>query len=280
MAQKGALTVLLDFLGFEEQQIHSSLVKQLIRPIFMRTRKKDKEEGIQQFRQLLLQIESENESNMRNTEIKEQLMFIALTIFLVITTAELAKFHRANDISQSDAELKNWAIKSEELLNFSELEKLRDPDDLSTGIRQLIQKSGIDKKYSLTSIPSDKITTLLSKRISSSAADRFIHHSEVASTFRRYFDRNSNDCARKLIAGISRVTENELEEERECAEQLGLPGNNKSQATFQQCSPIKQRFGTYSPGGRSQPGGICGSIRRGYQLLLCPTSFIQCSPSN
>ncbi|KAA6380481.1 MAG: hypothetical protein EZS28_023995 [Streblomastix strix] len=103
--QKGALPELLDFLGYEEQQIHSSLVKQLIRPIFMRTRKKEKIQEIQQFRQLLLQNESEYESNMKNAETKEQLMFSALTIFLVFTTAGLAKLHRAYIISQSDAEL-------------------------------------------------------------------------------------------------------------------------------------------------------------------------------
>ncbi|KAA6381218.1 MAG: hypothetical protein EZS28_023254, partial [Streblomastix strix] len=134
--------------------------------------------------------------------------------------------------------------------------------------------------YSLTSIRSATITILLNKGISSSAADRFTHHSEVESTVRRYFNRNSNDDARKLIVRINSETENELEEERECAEQLGLPVVNKSQGTFQQCTPINQWCCTYPPGGRSQPGGICGSLLRGHQLLLYLTSIIQCSPSN
>ncbi|KAA6378117.1 MAG: hypothetical protein EZS28_026359 [Streblomastix strix] len=114
---------------------------------------------------------------------------------------------------------KNCAIKSEELCNFNESEMLRDTNDLSKGIRQLLQKSGIVEEYSVTSIRSAIITTLLNRGISSSAIDRFTHNSEVASTVQRYYDRNNNDEARKLIAGISSETENELEEERESAEQ-------------------------------------------------------------
>ncbi|KAA6367379.1 MAG: hypothetical protein EZS28_037093, partial [Streblomastix strix] len=41
-----------------------------------------------------------------------------------------------------------------------------------------------------------------------------------------------NDEARKLIAGICSETENDLEEERECAEQLGLPVVNKLKEPF------------------------------------------------
>ncbi|KAA6359982.1 MAG: hypothetical protein EZS28_044491 [Streblomastix strix] len=227
----------------------------------MRIRKKENEEEIWQLCQLLLQIESGYENYLKNTVTKEQIMFTALTIFMVFTTARLAELHRAYVISQCNAELiiettilkqlqrivryrlkkadnakifpifwwnawiqhreKNWTIKSEELWNFNESEKLRDPDDLSRGIRQLMQKSGIYRKYSVISIRSATITTLLNRGISSSAIDRFTHNSEVASTVQRYYDRNNNDEARKLIAGISSETENELEEERGSAEQLG-----------------------------------------------------------
>ncbi|KAA6355457.1 MAG: hypothetical protein EZS28_049016, partial [Streblomastix strix] len=58
LAPKGALAVLLGFIVYEEQQIHSSLVIQFIRPVVMRTRKKEKQEEIWQLSQLLLQIES------------------------------------------------------------------------------------------------------------------------------------------------------------------------------------------------------------------------------
>ncbi|KAA6377891.1 MAG: hypothetical protein EZS28_026581 [Streblomastix strix] len=105
LAQIGALAVLLGFLGYKEYKIHSSLVKQLIRPIVMRTRKKEKEDEIWQLSQLLLQIESEYESYMKNTKTKEQIMFTALTIFIVFTTARLAELYRAYVISQSNAEL-------------------------------------------------------------------------------------------------------------------------------------------------------------------------------
>ncbi|KAA6355740.1 MAG: hypothetical protein EZS28_048733, partial [Streblomastix strix] len=92
--------------------------------------------------------------------------------------------------------------------------------------------SGLDKKYSVTSIRSATITTLLNGGISSSALDRFTHHSEVASTVRKYYDRNNNEEVRMLIPRISSETENELEEEQECAEQLGLPVVNKLKEPF------------------------------------------------
>ncbi|KAA6378116.1 MAG: hypothetical protein EZS28_026358 [Streblomastix strix] len=86
LAQRGALAVLLGFLDYEEQQIHSSLVIQFIRPVFIRTRKKDKEE-IWQLSQLLPQIESKYESYTKNAVLKEQIMFTDLTIFMVFATA-------------------------------------------------------------------------------------------------------------------------------------------------------------------------------------------------
>ncbi|KAA6381308.1 MAG: hypothetical protein EZS28_023162 [Streblomastix strix] len=203
----------------------------------MRTWKKEKEEEIWQLSQLLLQIESEYESYMKNATTREQKMFTALTISIVFTTARSAEIHRAYVIFKSNAELiiETTILKQpRRIVQFKlmKAENLRDPNDLSRGIRQLVQKSGIDKKYSVTSIRSATITTILNTGISSSAVDRFTHHSEVASTVRKYYDRNNNDEARKLIAGISSEIENELEEERECAEQMGLPIFNKLKGLF------------------------------------------------
>ncbi|KAA6374299.1 MAG: hypothetical protein EZS28_030175 [Streblomastix strix] len=99
-----ALVVLLKFIGYSEQQIHSDPVKQLMRKIRMRLRQIDKEKQILDLDILLDYVKSQVPLLEQNLLTIQQRRAIAATLLIVFTIAKLAELHRAALLSTSDDE--------------------------------------------------------------------------------------------------------------------------------------------------------------------------------
>ncbi|KAA6372709.1 MAG: hypothetical protein EZS28_031765 [Streblomastix strix] len=214
--QRCALAVLLKFMGYSEQQIHTDL-------------------------QNLLSI--------------EQRSAIAATLVMVFTVARLAELHRAVLFNTSEDEyiiqttilkspkriaefkickipdericplrwFKSWFAdreqdipnKAQELWRISHAERYIQAYDLCKAIRAVMQSSGISKTYLVTSIRAAAITKLLKYNVSSVKVDRFTHHSYTASTERQYYDKNNNVEAREVLGQTEEELDNEEDEEQE-----------------------------------------------------------------
>ncbi|KAA6382866.1 MAG: hypothetical protein EZS28_021606, partial [Streblomastix strix] len=253
--QRCALAVLLKFIGYSEQQIHSYLVKQLMRKIRMELRQTDKEKPIWDLDILLNYIKAQVPLLEQNALVIQQRRAIAATLVMVFTVARLAELHRATLLSTPDDEyiiqttilkssqriaefkicnipdericslrwFKSWFAdrepnipnKAQELWRVSHAEKYILADDLSKAIRTVMQSAGISKTYSVTSIRAAAITKLLKHNVSSVKVDRFTHHSDTASTVRQYYDKNNNVEAREVHGQMEEELDNEEDEEQE-----------------------------------------------------------------
>ncbi|KAA6384048.1 MAG: hypothetical protein EZS28_020423, partial [Streblomastix strix] len=253
--QRCALAVLLKFMRYSEQQIHSDLVKQLMRKIRMRLRQTDKEKQIWDLDILLNYIKQQVPLLEQNLLSIQQRRAIAATLAMVFTVARLTELHRAVLLSTSEDEciiqttilkspqritefkickipdericplrwFKSWikAIepntpnKAEELWRISHAERYIQADDLSKAIRAVMQSAGISKTYSVTSIRAAAITKLLKHNVSSVKVDRFTHHSETVSTVKQYYDKNNNVEAREVLGQTEKELDNEEDEEQE-----------------------------------------------------------------
>ncbi|KAA6321320.1 MAG: hypothetical protein EZS28_054568, partial [Streblomastix strix] len=85
-----------------------------------------------------------------------------------------------------------------------------------------MQKAGIARGFTVTSVRSATITKLINMGANATAVDRFTHHSDVASTVRQYYDKNNNDKVRALIAEVKEENAGESESEIEAEEELCL----------------------------------------------------------
>ncbi|KAA6392261.1 MAG: hypothetical protein EZS28_012210 [Streblomastix strix] len=253
--QRCALAVLLKFMGYSEQQIHSDLVKQLMRKIRMRLRQTDKEKQIWDLDILLNYIKQQVPLLEQGLLSIQQRRAIAATLVMVFTVARLAELYRATLLSTSDDEyiiqttilkspqriaefkickipdericplrwFKSWFAerepdipnKAQELWRISQTERYIQADDLSKAIRAVMQSAGISKTYSVTSIRAAAITKLLKFNVSSVKVDRFTHHSDTASTVRQYYDKNNNVEAREVLGQTEEELDNEEDEEQE-----------------------------------------------------------------
>ncbi|KAA6389906.1 MAG: hypothetical protein EZS28_014568 [Streblomastix strix] len=253
--QRCALAVLLKFMGYSEQQIHSDLVKQLMRKIRMRLRQTDKEKQIWDLDILLNYIKQQVPLLEQNFLTIEQRRAIAATLVMVFTVARLAEPHRAVLLSTSEDEyiiqttilkslkkivefmickipdericpprwFRSWFSDREpnilnkalELWRISHVDRSIQAADLSKAIRAVMQSAGINKTYSVTSIRAAAITKLLKHNFSSVKVDRFTHHSDTASTVRQYYDKNNNDEAREVLGQTEEELDNEEDEEQE-----------------------------------------------------------------
>ncbi|KAA6403728.1 MAG: hypothetical protein EZS28_000747 [Streblomastix strix] len=253
--QRCALAVLLKFIGYSEQQIHSDLVKQLMRKIRMRLRQTDKEKQIWDLDILLNYIKQQVPLLEQGLLTVQQRRAIAATLVMVFTVARLAELHRATLLSTSDDEyiiqttilkspqriaeykickipeericplrwLKSWFAdrqpgipnKAQELWRISHAERYIQADDISKAIRAVMISAGISKTYSVTSIRAAAITKLLKHNVSSVKVDRFTHHSDTASKARQYYDKNKNIKAREVLGQTEEELDNEEDEEQE-----------------------------------------------------------------
>ncbi|KAA6359013.1 MAG: hypothetical protein EZS28_045460, partial [Streblomastix strix] len=183
--QRCALAVLLKFMGYSEQQIHSDLVKQLMRKIRMRLRQIDKEKQIWDLDILLNYIKQQVPLLEQGLLSVQQRRAIAATLVMVFTVARLAELHRATLLSTLDDEyiiqttilkspqriaefkickipdericplrwFKSWFAvrepdipnKAQELWRISQTERNIQADDLSKAIRAVMQSAGISK---------------------------------------------------------------------------------------------------------------------------------------
>ncbi|KAA6365508.1 MAG: hypothetical protein EZS28_038966, partial [Streblomastix strix] len=170
--QRCALAELLKYMGYPEQQIHSDLVKQLMRKNRMRLRY----------------------NRLRETDLGRT---IAATLVMVFTVAGLSELHRAVLLSTSEDEyviqttilkspqriaefkickipddricplrwFKSWFAdrepdipnKAQELWRISHAERYIQADDLSKAIRAVLSSAGISKTFSVTSISAASI---------------------------------------------------------------------------------------------------------------------------
>ncbi|KAA6397162.1 MAG: hypothetical protein EZS28_007313 [Streblomastix strix] len=235
-----ALAVLHKFMGYSEQQIHSDLVKQLMRKIRIRLGQTEKEKEIWDLDILLTHIKSRA---------------IAATLVVVLTVARVVELNRATLFSTSDdeyiiqitilqsqqriVEFKIRKIpdegicplrwfksrfayrepmipnKAQELWRISHAEKYIQADDLSTAIGAVMQFAGFSKIYSVTSIRVASITKLIKHNISRVHVDRFTRHSDTASTVRQYYDKNNNIEAREILGQTEEELDNEEDDEQE-----------------------------------------------------------------
>ncbi|KAA6361891.1 MAG: hypothetical protein EZS28_042583, partial [Streblomastix strix] len=253
--QRCALAVLLKFMGYSEQQIHSDLVKQLMRKIRMRLRQTDKEKQIWDLDILLNYIKAQVPLLEQNVLTIQQRGAIAASLVIVFTVARLAELHIVTLLSTSNDEyiIQTTVLKSpqritefkickipderiyplrwfkslfadrepdipnkaQELWRISYAEKYIEADDLSKAIRAVMQSAGISKTYSVTSIRAAAITKFLKHNVSSVQVDRFTHYSDTVSTVRQYYDKNNNVEAREVLGQTEEELDNEEDEEQE-----------------------------------------------------------------
>jgi hypothetical protein len=100
-SQRTATAVLLRFLGYQEEEVHSPLVALLMRPINLRTRHKDKESEIWELSMLLDYICTLVPRLESNQFTELEIMFVSLTLTMVFTVARLAELNRMT-ISRQD----------------------------------------------------------------------------------------------------------------------------------------------------------------------------------
>ncbi|KAA6401076.1 MAG: hypothetical protein EZS28_003397 [Streblomastix strix] len=171
--QRCALAVLLKFKGHSEQQIHSDLVKQRIRKIKMSLRQID----------------------------KEKQRAIAARLVIVFTVAKLAELHRvtlldaSNDeyiiqttilqTSQRIAEFKIYKISDKKICSLRQFKSWfadREPN-IRNKVQELWSISNFEKY-----IQADDLSKAIRAVIVQ--VDRFTHHSDIASTVGKYYDKN------------------------------------------------------------------------------------------
>ncbi|KAA6374920.1 MAG: hypothetical protein EZS28_029554 [Streblomastix strix] len=277
---RGALAVLLSFIGYKEEEVHSKLVGQLMKPVLMRTRHKDREIEQWDLKMLLEQIINEEVELLQSNLSFEEIMAISLILRMIFIVARLAELFRATLINETEKEItfetvilkkpsriielkiKNaldqricpvrwWNVqyknRDKDLIptigyfwNTSKLNKTNSPDSLSKGIRSLMQKAGIARGANATAI------------------DRFTHHSDVASTVRQYYDKNGtftyqqldNDNMGALIAEVKEESTGESESEIQAEEELGL-ADHKPGTRVLSTQRVQQTKGelTFSGGG-------------------------------
>ncbi|KAA6395725.1 MAG: hypothetical protein EZS28_008746 [Streblomastix strix] len=228
---RGALAVFLSFRGYKEEKVHSKLVAQLMKPVLMRTRHKHRE--IEQWDQnvLLELIVKEEVELLRRTLSIEETMTISLTSCMIFTVARLAELFRATLINETEKEITLETVILKKPSRIIELKLKKALDQricpvrwwkacLSKGIRSLMQKAGIARGFTVTSVRSATITKLINMGANATAVDRFTHHSDVASTVRQYYDKNNNDKLRALIAEVKEESAGESESEIEAEEEL------------------------------------------------------------
>ncbi|KAA6359194.1 MAG: hypothetical protein EZS28_045279 [Streblomastix strix] len=102
---RGALAVLQSFIGYKEEQVHSKLVAQLIKPVLMRTRHKDREIEQWDLNRLLEQITKEEVELLQSNLSLEEIMTISLTLCMTFTVARLAELFRATLINETEKEI-------------------------------------------------------------------------------------------------------------------------------------------------------------------------------
>ncbi|KAA6373257.1 MAG: hypothetical protein EZS28_031215 [Streblomastix strix] len=126
--QRCALTVLLKFMGYSEQQIHSDLVKQLMRKIRMRLKQTDKENQIWDLDILLNYIKQQVPSMEQNLLSIQQRRAIVATLAMVYTVARLAELHRAVLLSTSEDEyiIQTMIMKSPQRIDEFKICKISD----------------------------------------------------------------------------------------------------------------------------------------------------------
>ncbi|KAA6392518.1 MAG: hypothetical protein EZS28_011956 [Streblomastix strix] len=259
---RGALAVLLSFIEYKEEEVHSKLVAQLMKPVLMRTRHKDREIEQWDLNLLLEQIVKEEVELLQSNLPLEEIMTISLTLCMIFTVARLAELFRSTLINETEKEItletvilkkpsriielklkkaldqricpvrwwnawynnrdKDFNPTTGYLWNTSKLSRTNSPDSLSKGIRSLMQKAGIARGFTVTSVRSATITKLINMGANATAVDRFTHHSDVTSTVRQYYDKNNNDKVRALIAEVKEESASESESEIEVEEELGL----------------------------------------------------------
>ncbi|KAA6387117.1 MAG: hypothetical protein EZS28_017358, partial [Streblomastix strix] len=273
---RGALAVRLSFIGHKEEEVHSTLVAQLMKPVLMRTRHKDREIEQWDLNIFLEQITKEEVELLRSNMSIEEIMTISLTLCMILTVARLAELFRATLINETKKEItletvilkkpsriielklkkalnqricpvrwwKAWYNNRDKdlnpttgyLWNTSKLNRTNSQDSLSKGIRSLMQKAGIARGFTVTSVRSATISKLINMGANATAVDRFTHHSDVA----------NNDKVRALIVEVKDESAGESESEIEAEEELGLanhtPGtmglSPKEESELHLCLPV------------------------------------------
>ncbi|KAA6365093.1 MAG: hypothetical protein EZS28_039379 [Streblomastix strix] len=97
---RGALSVLLSFIGYKEEEVHNKLEEQLKKPVLMRTRHKDKEIEQQDLNISLEQITKDEVQLLQNTLSLEEIMTKSLTLCMIFIAARLAELFRATIINE------------------------------------------------------------------------------------------------------------------------------------------------------------------------------------
>ncbi|KAA6356370.1 MAG: hypothetical protein EZS28_048103 [Streblomastix strix] len=102
---RGALAVFFSFKGYKEEQAHSKLIAQQMKPVQMRTRHKDREIVQWDLNILLEQIIKEQVELLRSNLSIEETMTITLTLCMIFTVARLAELLRATLINETEKEI-------------------------------------------------------------------------------------------------------------------------------------------------------------------------------
>ncbi|KAA6360001.1 MAG: hypothetical protein EZS28_044472, partial [Streblomastix strix] len=257
-----ALAVLMSFIEYKEEEVHSKLVAQLMKPVLMRTRHKDREIEQWDLNILLEQIVKEEVELLQSNLSLEEIMTISLTLCMIFTVARLAELFRATLINETEKEItletvilkkpsriielklkkaldqricpvrwwKAWNNNRDKdlnpttgyLWNTSKLNKTNSSDCLIKGIRSLMQKAGIFRGFTVTDLKSAIFIQLISMGTNSTAVDRFTHHSDVASTVRQYYDKNNNNQIRAFNTKVKEESAGESESEIAAEVAFGL----------------------------------------------------------
>ncbi|KAA6366887.1 MAG: hypothetical protein EZS28_037586, partial [Streblomastix strix] len=203
---RGALAVPLSFIGYMQEEVYNKLVAQLMKLVFMKTRHKGREIEQWDLNVLLEQIIKEEVELLRSNLSIEETMTISLTLCLIFTVTRLAEQFSATLINQTENEITLEAVKLKKLSriivlkikealdqriypvrwwkawyynrdndlnpttghlqNTSKLNRINSPDSLSKGIRSLMQKAGIARGFTVTSVRSATITKLINTQYS------------------------------------------------------------------------------------------------------------------
>ncbi|KAA6370848.1 MAG: hypothetical protein EZS28_033626 [Streblomastix strix] len=102
---RGALAVLLSFIGYKEEEVHSKLVAQLIKPVQMRTRHIDREIEQWDLKVLLEQIVKEEVELLQSNLSSEEIFTIYLTLCRIFTVTRLAELVRATLFNETEKEI-------------------------------------------------------------------------------------------------------------------------------------------------------------------------------
>ncbi|KAA6377153.1 MAG: hypothetical protein EZS28_027322 [Streblomastix strix] len=103
--RRGALAVLQSFIGYMEEEVYNKLEAQLMKPVLMRTRHKDRE--IEQwYLNVQLELTTKEEVELLESTLSlEEIMTISLTFCMIFTVARLAELFRATLINEAENEI-------------------------------------------------------------------------------------------------------------------------------------------------------------------------------